>query len=245
MIDLNEVSDTSPIRMEECTFFPVILRPRGVAESPENCPSPAFSPVPPWDCSSTLSMQCAPRISDEEVVFEEEPMPAAKSLVSAPPKWVLCYVIRFDSPPGKFDPDKAKKLGVRPGPAFGQLQRGECIQLANGAVVRPDDVMSPRQPGPVAAVIDCPSLDYLPSLLTNEALPQLLHQDSRSPDIVVHNVPVHIFELPEYQAWMKRVAPSATHIVANDSYCSASERFMSAANQQVRLFLFCYRCALH
>lgn len=51
------------------------------------------------------------------------------------------------SRPGRFDLDRAKALGVPPGPLFGRLQRGEAVTLESGAEVRPDQVLGPSRPG--------------------------------------------------------------------------------------------------
>ena len=53
----------------------------------------------------------------------------------------LGYAIVEAPRPGEFDPDRARELGVRPGPDFGRLQSGEEV-----GGVRPDQVMGePRR----------------------------------------------------------------------------------------------------
>ncbi|MEA2365819.1 MAG: ribonuclease [Thermoleophilaceae bacterium] len=54
----------------------------------------------------------------------------------------LGYALVEDPRPGQFDPDLARELGVRPGPDFGRLQRGEEV---NG--VRPEQVMGETRRG--------------------------------------------------------------------------------------------------
>jgi ribonuclease Z len=49
--------------------------------------------------------------------------------------------------PGRFDLEAAKALGVPAGPRFGQLQRGEAVTLADGTLVRPEQVLGPPRPG--------------------------------------------------------------------------------------------------
>src|ERR671925_1684239 len=53
----------------------------------------------------------------------------------------LGYAIVEEPRPGQFDPERARELGVRPGPDFGRLQRGEEVDG-----VRPSQVMGePRR----------------------------------------------------------------------------------------------------
>lgn len=58
----------------------------------------------------------------------------------------LGYVIEEGLKPGRFDLDKAKALGVTPGPDFGRLQKGEAITTAEGRLVNPSEVLGvPRR----------------------------------------------------------------------------------------------------
>ncbi|HEY7967286.1 MAG TPA: ribonuclease Z [Solirubrobacteraceae bacterium] len=52
------------------------------------------------------------------------------------------YVLVEDARPGRFDADLAESLGVRPGPDFGRLQRGEIV-----AGVHPEQVIGPPREG--------------------------------------------------------------------------------------------------
>jgi ribonuclease Z len=52
------------------------------------------------------------------------------------------YVFFEDSRPGEFDPVEAERLGLKPGPEFGRVQRGETIRG-----VGPEQVMGPTRAG--------------------------------------------------------------------------------------------------
>ena len=56
------------------------------------------------------------------------------------------YALVEDERPGRFDAEKAKELGVRPGPDFGRLQGGEAVPGAAGTV-EPAEVMGDSRPG--------------------------------------------------------------------------------------------------
>ncbi len=49
--------------------------------------------------------------------------------------------------PGKFHPEKARALGVPEGQAWGKLQRGETLALADGRKIMPADVSGPMRLG--------------------------------------------------------------------------------------------------
>jgi ribonuclease Z len=57
------------------------------------------------------------------------------------------YVLVEDERPGEFDPAEAERLGVAPGPAFGELQRGRAV----GGVL-PEQVMGPPRHGRKIAI---------------------------------------------------------------------------------------------
>jgi len=48
---------------------------------------------------------------------------------------------------GRFDRERAEELGVPVGPAFSTLHSGEPVELEDGTVVTPDEVVGPPRPG--------------------------------------------------------------------------------------------------
>ncbi len=79
------------------------------------------------------------------------------------------YAVVEDARPGEFDPVLAERLGVRPGPDFGRLQRGETV-----AGVRPEQVMGEPREGRKVVI----SGDTVPC----EALAVAAHEA----DVLVH-----------------------------------------------------------
>ncbi|MCW7075017.1 MAG: ribonuclease Z [Candidatus Methanospirare jalkutatii] len=56
------------------------------------------------------------------------------------------YVLEEAMRPGKFNRERAIELGLKPGPLFSKLQRGESV-FVNGREIRPEDVLGPPRPG--------------------------------------------------------------------------------------------------
>jgi ribonuclease Z len=48
---------------------------------------------------------------------------------------------------GRFDPDRARQLGIPEGPLWGQIHRGKSVTLSDGRVVDPGDLVGPTRPG--------------------------------------------------------------------------------------------------
>lgn len=58
----------------------------------------------------------------------------------------LAYAIIENDRPGRFNSDRAKELGVPPGPLFRKLQQGEGVKV-RGKIVRSKEVLGPSRKG--------------------------------------------------------------------------------------------------
>lgn len=77
-------------------------------------------------------------------------------------KTCVGYTLEELDRPGAFNPEKAKALGIKPGPLFGKLQRGEEITTEDGKVVKPSDVMGEKRSGRKFSFVT--DTLYLPSI---------------------------------------------------------------------------------
>ncbi len=59
----------------------------------------------------------------------------------------LAYALTEKTRPGKFYPEKASSLEVPEGPLWSKLQYGSAIELPNGRIVKPEEVLGPPRPG--------------------------------------------------------------------------------------------------
>lgn len=62
---------------------------------------------------------------------------------------VTCYgyVIQESDLPGRLNAELLKSKGIPPGPLYAKIKSGKCICTEDGAVIRPEDVLSPPQAG--------------------------------------------------------------------------------------------------
>lgn len=70
-------------------------------------------------------------------------------------RFCLGYRLEEAERPGKFDPGRARSLGVPQGPHWGKLQKGESVVSENGVTITPAQVLGPSRRGRhVAYVVD-------------------------------------------------------------------------------------------
>lgn len=95
----------------------------------------------------------------------EELAPGYSGTVAEDDEWIVtcapldhtipAFGYRFQEKdrPGRFDGALADALGVPFGPERGRLQRGEPVALADGRVVRPEELIGPPRPGKSLAYV--------------------------------------------------------------------------------------------
>jgi ribonuclease Z len=94
----------------------------------------------------------------------------------------LGYVLEGPQRPGRFNLDKAKELGVPPGPIFGFLQEGKIVEV-NGRPISPSMVLGPPRHGLKFAI----SGDTRPCLRFEEAAycsDILVHESTVTSDLI-------------------------------------------------------------
>lgn len=48
---------------------------------------------------------------------------------------------------GRFNPDKARELGIPEGPLWGKIHKGETVSLPDGRTIKPSELVGPTRPG--------------------------------------------------------------------------------------------------
>lgn len=79
-------------------------------------------------------------ITDEGIICEEKEY-AVQAVKANHVVDALAYALIEKTRPGRFNQEKASKLGVPEGPLWSKLQHGESVKLPNNKLVRPDDVL--------------------------------------------------------------------------------------------------------
>ena len=130
----------------------------------------------------------------------------------------IVYVCKMTDIPGKFDNAKAKALGLKPGPLYAKLVRGEPVSGPDGSVIHPSDVIGPPYLGPVFVVIDCPNEQILSQLLSSKSIFETASMPNRSL-LIAHITPRDILQSKEYMEWAEKFGESARHVFLHSTVC--------------------------
>ncbi|XP_042575488.1 zinc phosphodiesterase ELAC protein 2-like [Cyprinus carpio] len=147
--------------------------------------------------------------------------PEGKEKITRDWSLVVAYVCKLHSKKGNFMALKAKEMGLPVGtaaigPIIEALKAGKTV-THDGKEIRPEELCTPADPGPVFIVVDCPSEDFIQPLCTNHVFQR--YQTGGSEDsaaLVVHMTPESVLDTEEYKSWMERFPSSTEHLVMNE-----------------------------
>ncbi|PRP87102.1 zinc phosphodiesterase ELAC protein 2 isoform 1 [Planoprotostelium fungivorum] len=150
-----------------------------------------------------------------------------------------CYICHVPDIPGKFDPKKAKELGLRPGPIYRELQRGNSVLSDDKSrTIHPHEVIGEATPGAVFIVLDIPTMEHLNSLCKDESWAAYTGEGKYAKQVtyVMHLTPQHVLASPQYRDWMNlNFGKTKTHVVINSQVCSQNYIFESAMANHLAL----------
>ncbi|XP_029943479.1 zinc phosphodiesterase ELAC protein 2 [Salarias fasciatus] len=141
------------------------------------------------------------------------------------PSLVVAFICKLHPRKGNFLVPEAKQLGLPVGtaaigPMIAALKAGSSI-VFQGKEIRPEQVCTPADPGPVFLVLECPSEDFVAALWSSEQLRRYQAAGPEDPAVlVVHMTPESVLRSDRYQRWMERFPSGTEHLILNEHACT-------------------------
>ncbi|KAM7387533.1 hypothetical protein PAMA_009920 [Pampus argenteus] len=151
--------------------------------------------------------------------------PGEKQKASRDTSLVVSFICRLHPKKGNFLVTQAKELGLPVGTAaigrlIADLKNGKSV-MYEGKEIRPEQVCTPSDPGPVFIVVECPSDEFVEAVCSNQQLKR--HQTGGPEDpavLVVHMTPESVLKTDEYKEWMERFPSETEHLIINEHACT-------------------------
>uniref|UniRef100_A0A3B3SZR5 Zinc phosphodiesterase ELAC protein 2 n=1 Tax=Paramormyrops kingsleyae TaxID=1676925 RepID=A0A3B3SZR5_9TELE len=142
------------------------------------------------------------------------------STATKDPDLVVAFICKLNQKKGNFLVLKAKELGLPVGtaaigPIIAALKDGRSVTF-EGREIHPEEVCTPSDPGHAFIVLECPSLEFVQPLCTNETLRGYQSGGQVPVALVVHMTPESVLETEEYKQWMERFGPTTEHLILNE-----------------------------
>ncbi|XP_023135428.2 zinc phosphodiesterase ELAC protein 2 isoform X2 [Amphiprion ocellaris] len=138
---------------------------------------------------------------------------------------MVAFVCKLHPKKGNFLVAQARELGLpigtaAIGPLIAALKDGKSITY-EGKEIRPEQVCTPTDPGPVFMVVECPSEEFVDAVCTNQQLRR--YQTGKTEDVaalVVHMTPESVLKTDQYKKWMERFPSTTEHLILNEQVCT-------------------------
>uniref|UniRef100_A0A665TAZ6 Zinc phosphodiesterase ELAC protein 2 n=1 Tax=Echeneis naucrates TaxID=173247 RepID=A0A665TAZ6_ECHNA len=134
---------------------------------------------------------------------------------------VVAFICKLHPKKGNFLVPEALKLGLPVGtaaigPLIKALKAGSSITF-EGREIRPEQVCTPTDPGPIFVIVECPTEEFVDAVCTNQ------HQTEGEEDsaaLVVHITPESVLKTETYKEWMERFPSTTQHLILNEQACT-------------------------
>ena len=146
---------------------------------------------------------------------------------------IVFYIGQLSKTRGKFHPDKAILLGLKPGRLYKELSHGKSVVAPNGRTIFPHEVTDPEQPGPSFVVVECPSIEFISHIVKHPRL----QPKAVNPSFVVHIAPRVVVSNPQYRDWLGKFGPNVQNVFVHHEICEPEILMRSCYKLQLPLNL--------
>lgn len=140
---------------------------------------------------------------------------------------ICSYLFTTTPIAGKFQIQKARELGIPPGPLFSKLKAGKSVSFSHSTsgeqvCVEPEQVLEGGSDGVAVAVIYCPDVDVLSQFCNSHVCDKLDRYKNKNEcadqggqvkmELMVHYTPKEVFDSDLYQAWIREFGVLVKHM---------------------------------
>ena len=152
---------------------------------------------------------------------------AVKTFYGEEETCICSYLFTTTPIAGKFQIQKARELGIPPGPLFSQLKNGKSVTFSHPSSgkevnVEPEQVLEGGNDGVAVAVVYCPDEYVLNQFCNSNTCATLDVYKERNQgktaestvkmELMVHYAPKELFESDRYQAWIREFGTLVKHM---------------------------------
>uniref|UniRef100_A0AAQ4Q9V5 Zinc phosphodiesterase ELAC protein 2 n=1 Tax=Gasterosteus aculeatus aculeatus TaxID=481459 RepID=A0AAQ4Q9V5_GASAC len=135
---------------------------------------------------------------------------------------LVSFICKLHPKKGNFLVAQARELGLPVGtsaigPLIAALKSGKSVEY-EGKEIRPEQVCTPTDPGPVFLIVECPSEEFVEAVCTNAQLRRYKFSGEESAALVVHMAPESVLSTDQYKRWMQRFPPTTQHLILNEQF---------------------------
>lgn len=163
-------------------------------------------------------------------------LPHPELILPALNQQAVNYIIRFLPIRGKFDPVRAKELGLKPGLNYKLLSEGESVKNDLGQIITPDQVLLKSKSFKKLLILDIPNVNYLSNTLNSTKWFSTDQIGEEEIGLVYHFLGNDIdYKHEAYQNFLNKFPPNCTHIISHPDLANNTLVFKRHAINHLKL----------
>ena len=154
-------------------------------------------------------------------IYEDETLSMIPLCINVENNYAMNYICIPKQKNRSFNKKKALDLGLKPGPIFGKLAKGESITLDNGKIITLKDVSDEPLPSSSLAILYIPTEEHINYIIKNDILEKYINK--KLGDNYIYTIKLILHICPKFS------------IINNEKYIS----FMASFGKDVEHIIEC------
>ena len=209
--------------IEQCTLFGPPNFSQNFKDSRDFCPVPINKYLYEYDNASN-SFKCQNIFNDKNVpkpidLYTDQNITIFPLCSYSNNIYSMSYICIPKQKNRAFNKQKALDLGLKPGPIFGELQKGKTVTLENGKTISLADVSDEPLPSSSVIILYIPTEEHMDLIIKNELMNKYLQKQLGqeyvyNTSIVVHITPkFSIINNDKYAKFMALFGNKVEHVI--------------------------------